>query len=54
MQHPIHRIVSFEFASGYTLRVRFEDGTEQAIDFGPILAGELFGPLRDRNLSAEF
>jgi hypothetical protein len=50
MQHPIYRVVSFEFAPGYTLRVRFDDGTEQAIDFGPILAGELYGPLRDHEL----
>jgi hypothetical protein len=50
MHHPIHRVVSFEFAPGYTLRVRFDDGTEQAIDFEPILSGELYGPLRDRDL----
>jgi hypothetical protein len=50
MQHPIHRVVSFEFASGYKIRVRFEDGTEQTIDFEPIFAGELFGPLRDQDL----
>lgn len=31
----------------YTLRVRFEDNTEQTIDLEPILAGELYGPLRD-------
>jgi hypothetical protein len=31
----------------YTLRVRFGDGVEQLIDFKPVLAGELFGPLRD-------
>src|SRR5579863_2157903 len=30
-----------------TLRVGFDDGTEQVIDFQPVLAGELFGPLRD-------
>ncbi len=50
MQHPIHRVVSFEFTSDYALRVRFDDGTEQAIDFEPILAGELYGPLRDKDL----
>jgi hypothetical protein len=50
MKHPIHRVVSFEYASGYTLRVRFDDGAEQVIDFEPILAGELYGPLRDKNL----
>jgi len=50
MQHPIHRVASFEFASGYALRVRFGDGTEQMIDFGPILSGEMYGPLRDKDL----
>lgn len=39
--------MSFEIAGDYTLRVRFEDEVEQVIDFRPILAGELFGPLKD-------
>ena len=47
MKHPIHGVRSFEIVSAYTLRVRFDDGTEQTIDFRPVLAGELFGPLRD-------
>jgi hypothetical protein len=50
MQHPIHSVVSFEFGAGYAIRIRFDDGTEQTIDFGPMLAGELYGPLRDRDL----
>jgi hypothetical protein len=47
MSHPIHRVHSFEIVSDYTLRVGFDDGTEQVIDFRPILAGELYGPLRN-------
>jgi hypothetical protein len=43
--HPIHRVQSFRIEAPYTLRVRFEDDTEQLIDFRPVLAGELFGPL---------
>ena len=31
-------------------RVPFDDGSEQTIDFRPILAGELYGPLRDLEL----
>jgi hypothetical protein len=31
----------------YTLSVTFGDGTEQRIDFRPVLRGELFGPLQD-------
>jgi hypothetical protein len=50
MKHAIHSVRSFEIVSPYTLCVRFEDGTEQTIDFKPILAGELYGPLRDSNL----
>jgi hypothetical protein len=34
----------------FTLKVGFEDRTEQIIDFGPVLGGELFGPLRDPQL----
>jgi hypothetical protein len=28
----------------------FDDGTSQTIDFEPVLAGELYGPLRDLRL----
>ena len=47
MAHPIYRVRSFEIVSPYTLRVRFDDGAEQTIDFRPILTGKLYGPLRD-------
>ena len=50
MTHPICRVVAFEIVSDYTLRVRFDDQTEQTINFRPVLAGELFGPLRDLEL----
>jgi|ERR1700684_4185550 hypothetical protein len=50
MTHPIHRIRSFEIVSDFTLRIRFDDQTEQVINFRPILAGELYGPLRDLRL----
>ncbi len=50
MNHPIHRVTALEFAGLYTIRVRFEDGLEHTIDFAPVLAGELFGPLRDQEL----
>lgn len=45
MLHPLYRVCSFENLAPYTLRVRFDDATEQTIDFRPILAGELYGPL---------
>ena len=47
MPHPIHRVRSFKIEAPHTLRVRFDDDTEQVINFRPVLAGELFGPLRD-------
>jgi hypothetical protein len=47
MSHPIYRVLAFERVALYTLRVRFDDHTERLIDFRPILAGELYGPLRD-------
>lgn len=50
MEHPIHRVVSFEPVAPYTLRIGFEDGTSQVVDFGLVLEGEVFGPLRDPDL----
>jgi hypothetical protein len=50
MSHPMYRVRSFEHVSDYTLRVRFDDNTPQTIDFRPILAGELYSPLRDLEL----
>ncbi len=50
MLHPIYRVRSFEIMGPYTLRVHFDDRTDQVIDFEPVLAGELYGPLRDLSL----
>lgn len=47
MNHPIFRVIDFRIEAPYTLRVTFDDGTEQVINFRPVLAGELFGPLQD-------
>jgi hypothetical protein len=47
MSHPIHRVTRFSIAGPYTLMVAFADGTEQRIDFRPVLHGPLFGPLQD-------
>ena len=45
--HPIHRVRSCQVTAPYTARVSFADGTERVIDFRPVLAGAMFGPLRD-------
>jgi len=50
MRHAIHRVTGFEIIGPYTLRVEFDDGTKQVIDFRPMLAGALFGPLRDESV----
>ncbi|PYV45375.1 MAG: DUF2442 domain-containing protein [Acidobacteria bacterium] len=50
MVHPIYRVRSFEIVKPYTLRVQFDDNTEQTINFQPILSGELYGPLRNLSL----
>jgi len=50
MSHFLYRVVSFEIIGPYMIRVQFDDQTEQVIDFEPILAGELYGPLRGRSL----
>src|SRR5262245_35718198 len=47
MGHPIHRVAAFRIVGRQVLAVVFDDGSEQLIDFAPVLHGELFGPLRD-------
>lgn len=48
MSHEIHRVTNVETVAPFTLRVAFEDGTSQVIDFRPVLHGELYGPLQDQ------
>ncbi len=50
MEHRIYRVSGFEILGPYRLRVRFDDDTEQAVDFKPVLVGDLYGPLRDPSL----
>jgi len=47
MSHPIYRVESVKVVARFTLQLRFDDGVERRIDFSSILAGELYGPLRD-------
>src|SRR5262245_45096900 len=47
MKHPIYRVTRLDVVGPYTLQVEFNDGHSQRIDFEPVLAGEVFGPLRD-------
>jgi len=47
MGHRIYRVERFEIVGPYTLALRFDDGTEQRINFRPVLEGEVFAPLQD-------
>ena len=47
MIHPIYRVRNFRIVGHHTLHITFDDGSDRAIDFGPVLRGELFGPLQD-------
>lgn len=53
MSHPIHRITSVELVAPHTLRLAFADGLTRTIDFATVLAGELYGPLRDPAVFAQ-
>ncbi len=50
MEHKIYRVVSFEHVGSYMLQVVFDDGSKQTIDFRPVLAGAVYGPLKDERL----
>ena len=45
--HKLYRVTDFKLSGDYTLLVRFDDDSEQIIDFEPVLYGEMWGPLRD-------
>ncbi|MBX3053787.1 MAG: DUF2442 domain-containing protein [Caldilineaceae bacterium] len=47
MYHELFRVTGFQIVEEYTLRVQFDDGSEQTIDFRPVLFGQMWGPLRD-------
>jgi hypothetical protein len=47
MRHPLYRVTSVQSVAPHTLAVEFDDGTQQVIDFRPVLYGTLLGPLRD-------
>lgn len=53
MNHPIHHISSVELSAPYMLRLTFADGLVRTINFEPMLAGELYGPLRDPKVFAQ-
>jgi len=46
MRHEIHRVTAFRQVDTYSLAVSFDDGSQQEIDFEPVLIGPVFGKLR--------
>lgn len=50
MYHELYKVTNFEIVANYTIRVEFDDGSEQIIDFRPVLHGEMWGPLQDLTL----
>ena len=47
MNHALYRVESVKVVAPHTMEIGFDDGTRQLINFRPVLAGALFGPLRD-------
>jgi hypothetical protein len=45
--HELYDVVDVRIVAPYTLWVKFDDNTEQTIDFRPVLHGELYSPLQD-------
>lgn len=43
-----------DYVQGYTIHLRFSDGTEGDVDLGGELYGELFEPLKEQALFREF
>ena len=50
MSHSIYRIIGFARVGSHTLRVQFDDGTEQVVSFRTLLEGALYGPLQDETV----
>ncbi len=50
MTHALHRVVGFRIVGPFALAVAFEDGTEQHINFRPVLNGAMFGALQDAHV----
>lgn len=50
MDHEVHGVIGVRIVGDYALEVEFAEGTQQDIDFQPVMAGELYGPLLDRSL----
>lgn len=50
MKHDIYAVDDVKIVASYTLKLMFDDGTTQTIDFRPVLEGGLLGPLQNESL----
>ena len=50
MFHQLYQVVDFDILHDYVIWIRFNDDAEQVIDFEPMLHGEIWGPLRDKDM----
>ncbi len=50
MEHCFTKVEEVEVLRNYTLRIRFNDQRENEIDLEPVLRGELYAPLKDKEL----
>jgi hypothetical protein len=50
MKHAIYTVKDVKIVAPFTLELTFDDGVTRTIDFGPVLEGELLGPLRNESL----
>jgi hypothetical protein len=47
LPHPIVGVTKVTQLGPFTLRLEFDDGGQQTIDFEPVLYGGIYGELRD-------
>ena len=50
----IPKLESAKYVDGYTIHVKFADGTEGDVDLKPELWGEVFEPLKDLDVFQRF
>ena len=47
MTHQIYRVTKCEVVGAHTLKLQFDDGLSRTINFEPVLASEIFAPLKE-------
>ncbi len=50
MYHKLYKVLDFKVIERYTIWVKFNDESEQIINFEPVLYGKMWGALRDLTL----